>query len=146
MVNINYENIVTKVRAKIDATSVTDSSDLRYVPVDKAINFDLGEYPAGLRNKGYTVRLAEQQVSKFEDDDDRFRLQLEIQFTLNGKSDEYLSQLGNCVNAIASLESLRDSDFTEYRGSDIFEHIWESFPLGELIVITFSEIYFEIEG
>ena len=142
---INYLTIHSAVKTKILATSVTDDSDLRYVPVDKAVNFDLGDNPSGMRNKGFTLRLAGQEPSKFEDDD-RFRLQFEAQFTLNGKSDEYLKQLGNCVNAIASLESLTIASFGTYRGSDIYEHIFETFPLGELILVTFSDIYFEIEG
>ena len=141
MAVIGYKAIHGKIKDKLKATV----SSLRYVPVDKFVNIDLGQYPAGLRNKGYNVRLAEQSPSKFEDDD-RFRLKVEVQFTLNGKSDEYLTQLGNCVSAIASLESLSITDFTEYRGSDIWEHLWESYPLGELVLVTFSEIYFELEG
>jgi|GEM_PF-2523950 len=139
---INYVTIHSKVKAKIEAVT---GADFRYVPVDKAVNLELGEYPAGLRNKGFTLRIASQGESKFEDAN-RFRLQLEIQFTLNGKSDTYLSQLSNCIIAVASLSTLRASDFSTYRGSDIYEHIFETFPLGEKILVTFNEIYFEIQG
>ena len=138
---INYQTIHAAVKAKILAAT----GGFRYVPADKAVNIELGIYPAGLRNKGFNVRLTDQDESKFEDAD-RFRTKWEIQFTLNAKSDTYLTQLANAVSAVASLRAFTSTDFGTYRGADIFEHIWESTPLGALMLVTFSEIYIEIEG
>lgn len=139
---IDYTTIHLAIKTLILANV---AGKFRYVPADKAVNLELGEYPSGLRNKGVMIRLAEQDESKFEDAD-RHRTQWEIQFTLNAKSDAYLAKLVNCVASVKSLEGLKSSDFATYRGSDINEHIFGTFPMGELMLVTFSDIYIEIEG
>ena len=144
----NYSALHVAIKAKIVAAGFVYA-----VPQDWG-NFDAGEFPESLADKGFAIKIGLQSRSQFEEVSRKI-VNIIIEFSLESSNDLYLTSLDNAVAAIESLSVVTATGLgTIYRnddqgGSDLTDFIPQYLPkdIGNgKVIVQFSNIRCEIEG
>jgi len=117
-------------------------------------NFESGEFPEALSDKGFAIKFSTQSRSQFEEVSRKIA-NIVIEFSLESANDLYLTLLDDAVAAIESLSGVTATGLgTIYRNDDAGESDLTDFaPLylpkdigNGKVIIQFSNIRCEIEG
>ncbi len=144
----NYSALHAAIKAKIKTAGFVYA-----VPQDWG-NFEVGEFPESLADKGFAIKIGLQSRSQFEGVTRKI-VNIIIEFSLESANDLYLASLDDAVAAIESLSSVTATGLgTIYRNddegaADLTDFIPQYLPkdIGNgKVIVQFSNIRAEIEG
>ena len=106
---------------------VESALSFTYVDASRWVQFDLGIFPEGLKDRSYTIKIGGNEHSEFSYDIDS--LSLTVEFTLDTANDNYLKFIPRCQEAMEDIKTSSTSS-------------WYKVSIGEYNARAYDTVYF----